>query len=294
MKNYCFFTDEFKVNNVYLNSAETKTFPLISRKDNYYFVLVILKGNSSANKNNTSIELFENQMVLGKPNTSFFRTIEKGIEHEFLSIEIQPSFFNKNISVDKELKRPFELPFNDDNLIIDLGLKKNAYILETILNIKKVLSLKLSKDHLLPRFFTLISELCILCDEAQENNILHTNSVPTRLIDYIDHHYLENITYESLSKKFFISKGTILTIINRSTENNFGDNKMTLKDYIYHLRFKDANILLKKGIDATKVASLCGFSTYSTFYRAYKNYFGISPSSAKAYTADRKNWPMTK
>lgn len=42
-----------------------------------------------------------------------------------------------------------------------------------------------------------------------------------------------------------------------------------------------AQDLLAKGHTPNEVYSTCGFQEYSTFYRAYKRHFGVSPSKQK-------------
>ncbi|MBQ4557590.1 MAG: AraC family transcriptional regulator [Clostridia bacterium] len=48
--------------------------------------------------------------------------------------------------------------------------------------------------------------------------------------------------------------------------------------YINAKRLIFAKEKIKAGMPAGEVASSCGFSDYSSFYRAYKKYFSYAPS----------------
>ncbi|HPH97931.1 MAG TPA: helix-turn-helix domain-containing protein [Anaerolineaceae bacterium] len=63
----------------------------------------------------------------------------------------------------------------------------------------------------------------------------------------------------------------------------------TPHDFILRLRLEHAaNLLLKApGLSITDIACQCGFSSPSTFARAFKGYFGASASAFRG----RKNWP---
>lgn len=56
--------------------------------------------------------------------------------------------------------------------------------------------------------------------------------------------------------------------------------KTTPKKYMTDKRLVAADSLLRLGHRPTEVALECGFSEYTTFFRAYKRMFGIAPSQA--------------
>lgn len=59
---------------------------------------------------------------------------------------------------------------------------------------------------------------------------------------------------------------------------------MTYHEFITSQRFVKAQELVRgTNIPFIKIADICGFNTYSTFYRTYKKRFGITPSE------DREN-----
>lgn len=90
------------------------------------------------------------------------------------------------------------------------------------------------------------------------------------VIEYINGHLFEDISLDMLSEKFYLSK----VHLTRKFKSYVGT---TIWEYISTKRLIKAKELLKGGKWPTDVAEACGFNDYSTFYRAYKQKYGISP-----------------
>lgn len=122
-------------------------------------------------------------------------------------------------------------------------------------------------------FLSLISELTKhQSHSAQPQSEKNTLS---RCIAFIDEHFTENIAVSDLAKKYFVSKSFLVSGFKRY----FG---ISIHKYITQRRMIYAKRLLDEGHKPTEVYSLCGYSDYSTFYKAYTNRFGQSPKVAKA------------
>ena len=89
--------------------------------------------------------------------------------------------------------------------------------------------------------------------------------------DYIERHLQEIENVKVLCDALHISRAQLY----REFERELSKSPMR---YINDLRLERAKNLLKLGEDATRVCERCGFHDYSAFYRAYKKYFGHSPS----------------
>ena len=87
------------------------------------------------------------------------------------------------------------------------------------------------------------------------------------VVEYINLHYSENITLESLSQNFGYEKTYLSKIINRFLG-------MNLREYLNRYRVMMVNRIKKQRPDATlrEISELCGFESANTFYRAYKLY----------------------
>ena len=87
---------------------------------------------------------------------------------------------------------------------------------------------------------------------------------------YIENHYSDHITVDELAHKFYVSSSTISHLFKQKMG-------LSLYHYITQRRLISAKNLISKGIPLEQVATQVGFSDYSSFYRAFKQEFGISP-----------------
>lgn len=91
---------------------------------------------------------------------------------------------------------------------------------------------------------------------------------------YIEAHYAERITVSDLSRKFYVSDSTISHLFKQKMG-------VSIYHYVTQRRLISAKIMITDGIPLEQVALRVGFSDYSTFYRAFKQEFGISPRQYK-------------
>lgn len=92
------------------------------------------------------------------------------------------------------------------------------------------------------------------------------------LMDYIDEHYMEDLTLEKIAYEIGFSKFHFSRLFKQYT--NF-----TFCDYLTHRRIKAAQILLcKPELSITEIALQSGFTSISTFNRIFKQETGCSPS----------------
>ncbi len=106
------------------------------------------------------------------------------------------------------------------------------------------------------------------------------NSQLKEVIEFINHSFTENISLDSLEKKFFISKYHLCRIFSQATG-------LTVHQYITKKRLAHANELIKSGKNLGEAAENSGFNNYSSFYRAYVNEFGVKPQAEKKQSTAR-------
>ncbi len=92
---------------------------------------------------------------------------------------------------------------------------------------------------------------------------------------YINEHIKEDITPLSISEHFYISRTALYSLFRSSTGTG-------IHNYINVKRLILAQDLLHQGEKPTRVYEKIGFKDYTSFFRAYKKLFGISPSSKKS------------
>lgn len=101
-----------------------------------------------------------------------------------------------------------------------------------------------------------------------------TQVIP-QVIRYITEHFSEPLTLEDVAAEFFVSKSYLNRHFKAYTNS-------TVYAYIMALRLTHARRMLCEGTPAVEAGRECGFSDYSTFYKAFKTQTGLSPQQFKS------------
>ncbi len=96
-------------------------------------------------------------------------------------------------------------------------------------------------------------------------------------LQWIAEHISEELTLEELAKACFVSKYHLSHAFTREVG-------VSIHRYIMLKRLLMARQLLSAGEPAGQVCTSCGFSDYTSFYRAFKAEYGLSP---KAFSESR-------
>ncbi|MBO5305546.1 MAG: helix-turn-helix transcriptional regulator [Clostridia bacterium] len=129
----------------------------------------------------------------------------------------------------------------------------------------------------------LLLELCKAKESAKEKGrtlpirvggMKRSAETVRRIVAYINENLTTIKNTDELEREFFFSKAYINRIFKQATGSS-------VWDYIVLKRLLLARSMLKDGKQASIVAAECGFCDYSSFYRQYRNRFGISPQAAR-------------
>jgi len=91
-----------------------------------------------------------------------------------------------------------------------------------------------------------------------------------RVTAYIEENFHRHITLSELAKRFYVSESTI----SHTFKERFG---VSVYHYVTQRRLIAAKSLMLEDNSLEDVARQVGFSDYSTFYRAFRQEYGISP-----------------
>lgn len=114
----------------------------------------------------------------------------------------------------------------------------------------------------------------LLTDDAPKYTNVISDKKTNSIYDYIDNHYLEDISAASVAEAMYMSHAYASRLFKQKTG-------MTIKAYINMRRINNAKNLIMEGQKATSIFMQCGFKDYSTFYRAFTKYVGTTPDAFK-------------
>lgn len=90
------------------------------------------------------------------------------------------------------------------------------------------------------------------------------------ILHYIAHHLDQDLSVDVLAKQFYLSRYYLMHRFKEVTG-------YTLHQYISQKRLVWAGELIRQGVPVMKAAEQAGFTEYSTFLRAFRNTFRMSP-----------------
>ena len=108
------------------------------------------------------------------------------------------------------------------------------------------------------------------CTAAEATDSYRVDPKMEEILQYIVHHLDEDLSVDSLSKRFYLSRYYLMHRFKAVTG-------YTVHQYISQKRLLLAGELIRRGVPVMKAAEQAGFSEYSTFLRAFQNTFHMSP-----------------
>lgn len=116
----------------------------------------------------------------------------------------------------------------------------------------------------------------LIAEYKLENNLQVFNSNLIEVLNYIDLHYSDDLSLESISKRFGYSTFYFSKLFKRLTS-------MTFSEYRTLIRVQKVIKALNedKESNLTAVALACGFNSTSAFYRAFHRVYKIPPGQYK-------------
>ena len=231
-----------------------------------YYIVILLSGK---------IQLeYLDKLYIMKPGDTFLADKRENFTinytdtfSEFVEIRFAGKPFH---TVDKEfdILRPF---YNKKRLKI-FNIKNCTQDYNTcIKRLIGVLKKRRSRAFVFAAVLDLICEINYIFESGNTNGDINENNNFTKIVQYVDTHLFEKITIKSVAENTFISPRCITDTVKRVCG-------VTFHEWIESRRLAESKYRVRDNfMSLNEVASFCGFDTYSTFYRAFKKQFGISP-----------------
>lgn len=228
----------------------------------YYELYFFLNGNVEYICNHFRHNLSPNQLIIIPPGEYHnLHVLGNANDYERCVLNIHPFFFEKNFPTEI-LKEKYILEFSDSDRITEH--------FRYLINCRKHIS-KQDYETILSAVATDIMYLIKYSKKSHLNSNSYHDTIPAQLIKYIDKNFTNDISLDSIAKKFNYSVSHICHIFKES----YG---ISIKQYILQKRLNCVHAEILQGKKVQKVSQAYGFKNYPAFFRIYKKTFGIAPS----------------
>lgn len=182
-------------------------------------------------------------------------------------IMVKPEFFKEQDCCDYE--RGFKDAYTGEGNKITADVVRSSGLYDAYMRLKKYSNDFTEPDD--PVVRSIIVEILYLIDKVTLfANDDSSNKQLTKVINYINSHYTEDLSLEDIASRFFISKYHLCHVFKETTG-------LTIHSYITRKRITRVRELVAEGLNITNAVINAGFNNYSSFYRAYVKVFGVSP-----------------
>lgn len=196
-------------------------------------------------------------------------------------------FERYNVDASEEALDPFQLDIIEDKQLrlLKPSDKQAQILIELLEEIKQLDTLKKHSNIAFNTLFSYYLYLIGKLEEDQENIIEHQSdfvpSLVLNIISYLKENYKEPITLESLSKKYSVSKATLIYNFNKYLHSS-------PVDYLINIRIQQAKAALTDtNCNLTEIAEKCGFSNANYFSLMFKRKVGMSPANYRKYQREK-------
>lgn len=194
--------------------------------------------------------------------------------YERIVLWIDKQFLEQHITGDVSLTRCFDVgdPNHTNLLRLNAGQRQRmSGLLERLLeeNNTSAYGRELMMNGLLIEFLVELNRLYIT-GPAPGEPVNRSAPLIDKVLDYINVHYSEPLTVESLAARFFVSKYYLLHEFKQYVGTS-------VYHYIIQRRLIVARQMLADGTAPSNVYQKCGFGDYANFYRAFKSAYRVSP-----------------
>ena len=234
----------------------------------YFFI----SGKGSYLVEGTQYPLQPNDILILRAAETHTLTISPKEPYERIAIHFSPTLF---ASVDPELRllRPFlDRPLGQLNYYPAAqdpeGRLRAAF---AGFRFDEVPDVRL---NLIARLLLFLTTLDGQYQQAGMHHI-PAQGLQSQLVAYVNEHLFESISLQSVADHFYRSRSQISRIFQVATGS-------PLWEYVTLKRLMAARAMIQRGEAAGNACLACGFSDYSSFFRAYRAHFGHVPKEDAA------------
>ena len=215
--------------------------------------------------------LFVNKNKIHKP------VVNPNKYYERIVIWLNPDFMAKYAQGNNNLLKCFEVAIKNNYNLLRLNMKSIDIIKNLIQDIQNCnnsneFGSEILKESLFVQLMVLMNRLFLNSDKNRDIEDIQYDKTIEGVLNYINSNLENDLSIDTIASEFFISKYYLM----RKFKNQIGSS---IHNYVVQKRLILARSLISDGLSMSSVCSRCGFNDYSSFVRAFKKVYGVSPSN---------------
>ena len=191
-------------------------------------------------------------------------------------LSISREFMDKRIAEDPDITYALDLCQKSNEFLVRCSSPAHAQKLEN-----RLLSMwyEIQQEDLCANAY--LNSLCTqflveLNRSVSDSNIVsaqldYRKPLLEKIISYIWENFNEQLSLGKTAEFFFVSTSTIENLFRQKLGKSF-------YQYVVEYRIAIAQSMIAQGYSLKDVATQCGFTDYSTFYKLFRKQLGVSPS----------------
>ena len=246
---------------------------------NYYELYFFIKGNVLIDISGNTLPLKSGDVVIIPPKTKHRLTVQsQTMPYQRFILWISEEFYNQLLTISPDFGYLFHRPEHTQNYIYHFDvISFNTIQVKIIELLEEMHSFRFGNDALISSCInSLIMTISRMIYESENQVITKENlSLYQNILKYIETHIKEDISLDSIANSFYVSKYHIA----HTFKNQMG---LSIHQYALKKRLSLCKAAIASGSNISTAFLECGFRDYSSFYRAFKKEFGISPKEFKS------------
>ena len=213
-------------------------------------------------------------LLVGK-NDLHLPIISSTTPYERMILWLNPQFLEGHNKNNCDLLSCFQLASSRKLNLIRLDSKNISSLKQNLIDLEEEIQDKsfgstILKNALFLQFMVKINRLFLGMDININIEDIKYDPRIEEVLDFINSNLEKDLSVGMLSKVFYLNKYYLMHLFKKETG-------YTLYSYILKKRVIKASDLIKSNIQSGEACSKCGFGDYSSFVRAFKKEFGLSP-----------------